>query len=204
MLAHAVTDLLSQLGAFDFLGGSQNKVAAAVDKEIIMFVVLRKLVVILIYFAIIILQPASAQTGQATDNIYWPSYVTYYVPLSLFLPQSLHPACSQLIEGDLPQAEDAFKTEIRLHPDDLAAYLGYLQAARAHRDGLLEGYEQAAKKNASPANAFKLGILAYYKLGEEWHNYSPEQAIEKQKLVHRHGRIEEYVPSYRTTRNAVE
>ncbi len=142
-----------------------------------------KSVCILFSLAFVISHPASAQTGQATDTVYWPGYVTAYVPLSLFLPQSLHPACNQLMQGDLAAAENAFATEIRLHPDDLAAYVGYLQAAHGHRDDLLPKYEQEAKRSKSPVSAFKLGVLAYYTLGEEWHDYSPAQATEKQRLA---------------------
>jgi|GEM_PF-2733542 len=128
-------------------------------------------------------QPAIAQTGNATDTVYWPGYVATYVPLSLFLPQSLRPACKLLTEGDLIPAENAFATELRFHPNDLAAYVGYLQAARGHRDVLLQKYEQEAKASESPVAAFKLAMLAYYQLGEQWHDYSPARATQKRYLA---------------------
>jgi len=142
-----------------------------------------KSISVLCLLALVLSLPASAQTGNAVDTVYWPGYVTTYVPLSLFLPQSLRPACNQLIQGDLAAAENAFATEIRLHPDDLAAYVGYLQAARGHRDALLQRYQQEAENSESPVNAFKLGVLAYYELGERWHDYSPARATEKQQLA---------------------
>ena len=127
-----------------------------------MFVGSWKTVCILLFLAFVISHPASAQTGQATDNVYWPGYVTASVPLSLFLPQSLRPACNLLTKGDLTSAENAFAAEIRLHPDDLAAYVGYLQATHGHRADLLQNYEQEAKRSKSPVSAFKLvGRLAH-------------------------------------------
>lgn len=101
-----------------------------------------------------------------TDGVYFPGYVLYPAPLSEFVPPYLHQACERLMSGDLPLAEKAFAQEIRHHPNDLGAILGFLQAAHGHRDGLLPQYQQDVIKNPTPANHFKLGVLAWYMFGD--------------------------------------
>ncbi len=108
-----------------------------------------------------------AQASNLTDGTYFPGYISYQVPLSLFAPARMAPACAMLQRGELDKAEHVFALETHQHPEDLAAYVGFLQAAQGHRDAYLSQYQQDVRAEDSAANEFKLGMLAYYIRAEQ-------------------------------------
>ncbi len=119
-----------------------------------------------------------------TDGVYFPAYVEYPDPLSDFVPPYLHQTCDMLKAGNLPVAEKAFAEEMRKHPDDLAAIIGFLQAAHGHRDGLLPQYRKEFATNPTPANQFKLGLLEFYMYGEyELHSPFSAYTMKLRKLA---------------------
>lgn len=125
---------------------------------------------------------ASAQVRLPTDSVYFPGYVNSEVPLALFVPPHLSPACVALQKGNLNVAEKAFAREIQQRPNNLAAHIGLLQAVRGRRDALLPQYQQEAARTGSATDEFKLGLLAWYLLGQIWQDHSKEAQSEKQKL----------------------
>lgn len=126
---------------------------------------------------------ALAQSGQPTDNVYYPGYVAYKFPVVWLVRPDLRPACGALQRNDLVTAEEAFRQGVGRHPDDLAAYLGLLQAARGVRDTYLTDYQQDAKNEDTAPNNFKLGVLALYMFGERLTDYRSQAKSEKQKLA---------------------
>ena len=119
---------------------------------------------------------AQGPRGWPTDNVYYPGYVDVeLMPLDLFVPKTLHHACIQLEAGDLVATRDTFSAYIQSHLDELAPYVGYLQAMRGNRASLLSAYEKAANKNKSAVNEFRLGVLAFYLMGERYLNGSDSQ-----------------------------
>lgn len=128
-------------------------------------------------------QAAQAQNGVATDEVYFPGYAAVGgVSLAAFVPQSLRPACAALQNGDLASAEKAFAEEMRHRPGDMAAVIGYLQAARSHRDALLGPYLQEETASHSPAAHFKLGVLAFYMFGARRQHGQAETAKQPEVL----------------------
>lgn len=127
--------------------------------------------------------PTSAQTGQILDNTYYPGYVAYALPLAWLVQPDLRPACAALQRNDLETAEKAFRSGIARHPEDLAAYVGLLQAMRGVRDTYLTDYQQDVKAEDTAANEFKLGVLAWYMFGERMPDYRPQAQKEKRRLA---------------------
>lgn len=115
---------------------------------------------------------ASVEILKPVDNVYYPGYIDVGIPLSTFAPARLKPVCDSLIKGDDVTATNSFKEEIDQHPNDFAAYIGYLQSIGHGRDILLKSYKQEAKNNPSAVNTFKLGVLALYLSGENMRSIS--------------------------------
>lgn len=110
---------------------------------------------------------ADGQSKNDWEAPYYRGYVGYKTPLSLFVAPTLLPACAALERHDLATAEQAFAMEVQQHPDNLAAWLGLLQATRGHRDGWLPRFMAEVKTNPTAANHFKLGLLAWYQYAEK-------------------------------------
>lgn len=119
---------------------------------------------------------------QVVNNRYVPGYVDYPTEIALFVPAGLTPACSALKRGEFLIARKVFANEIRLHPDDLAASLGFLQSARDQWDDLLPQYQNEVKKHDSVASEFRLGVLAWYIQGEPSVGFSVTSGGKRQRL----------------------
>ena len=111
-----------------------------------------------------------------TDSVYVPGYVDFALTLDEFLPKSMAPACQDLEQGNLKDAEPKFATALKKEPDDPALIIGFLQAARGHRDALLNSYVQAERASHSEGNEFRLAVLAYYMIDERWDKGQPSPA----------------------------
>lgn len=105
-----------------------------------------------------------------TDFVYFPSCVSYRVALKTFSAPSMASACDLLKQERLTEAEPLFRAQTQKHPEDLVAWIGFLQAARGHRDQLLPRYQQEAAAAPTEVNEFKLGLLAFYMYGEVYMN----------------------------------
>lgn len=114
-----------------------------------------------------------------TDAVYHPGYASNKTILDLFLPASLKEANGNLKSGNLSASEKDFGLEISRHPDDLAAYVGLLQASRGKRDTLFPQYQTDEKSSPNLTNEFKLGVLAFYLFGEGLQSSSPSSAREQ-------------------------
>jgi len=112
----------------------------------------------------------AAWAFRPTDFVYFPGCVSYRVALKTFSAPGMAPACDLLKQERLTEAEPLFRAQTQRHPDDLTAWIGFLQAARGHRDQLLPQYQQEAAASPTEANEFKLGLLAFYMYGETYTN----------------------------------
>lgn len=124
---------------------------------------------ILVVFACVLLAPA-ARALRPTDSVYFPGYVSFRVALKTFSTPDMAQACDLLEQGRLTEAERLFQAQTQKHPDDLTSWIGFLQAARGHRDQLLPQYEKEAADSHTAASEFKLGLLAFYMYGEKYMN----------------------------------
>jgi hypothetical protein len=132
----------------------------------------RVLAVLLTAFGIAATVPAVA-----ANDVCRPGYVNYNIPLSTFAAPELAPACSLLQSGDLADARTQFDRYLHDHPGDPSAIVGSIQAATgdpAYATTLLKQYEDADQREASPANDLKLGLTAFYALGDEFRETGPD------------------------------
>ncbi len=117
---------------------------------------------------------AAAQTTYGWEQASYPGYVSEYTPLSLFVAPVLLPACDALQKRDLAKAEQIFAAETRQHPNNLAAWLGLLQAARDHRDQWMPKFMTEVRTSPTATNHFKLGLLSWYQYVEKSFAASPK------------------------------
>ncbi len=114
------------------------------------------------------------------NNAYYQGYIDFPLPLSKFAPHYLYPACAALKNGNLSVAKKAFAEEMRRHPTDYVATIGFLQSVRIHLRQLLPQYEKDVRLNPSVFNQFKLGVLAVYVFKKYYQNVVLTPGIKEQ------------------------
>ena len=139
-----------------------------------------RLFLILLFF----LWPAlvMGQIRQPTEAVD-PGFINYSALLSLFVSPKLLPACEALKKGNLSEAETAFAAAVKQNPDDLAARLGLLQAAKDRRHAWLLKYRREAQEHPSAANDFTVGVLAWYNFAEKAFDSSKDAEEAKKQLA---------------------
>lgn len=83
-------------------------------------------------------------------------------PLSLFLPERITKAHPNLF-ASASEARPILEREVREHPDDLAAWVGYLQTIPEQWGKLIAPYQKEAKEKDTVVAHFKLGVLLLYR-----------------------------------------
>lgn len=145
---------------------------------------MRILLLTLALLACFFVSAAYAQVEKPTDNVYFPGYVMEAAhPLASFVPETLHPACATLMQGDFAAAAISFQPYVTSHPDELAPWIGYLQAIRGKRNALLPLYQKQAASKPTVANEFKLGVLAFYLFGERYTDGTKQGQARKTMLA---------------------
>ena len=137
-----------------------------------MYLTNKKIPIVLFILAIILLNSGNRLEAQKSillsgkeqniNQVFLPGYINFRIPLSLFLPLDLKSAASALQGNKREIAAKAFARGIIVHPKDLAAYVGYLQAVPEQWDTLFQVYQKDAIRKPSPENQFKLGLVAFY------------------------------------------
>lgn len=125
----------------------------------------------------------SAAPLHVVYNRYIPGYVDYPTEISFFAPPGLVTACDALKRGEYDVARPIFANEIRLHPGDFAASLGFLQTASEQWNRLLPLYQKAVKEHDGAANEFRLGVLAWYIQGSPSVGFNMAKAGKRQQLA---------------------
>ncbi len=126
----------------------------------------------------------SAQAAPLAKRVFMPGYIDYPVSLALFLSPKMRPACETLQKGNLTAARKAFASEILQHPNNLAAYVGLLQATSSQEYAeLLPQYVNQAELSSLSADEFKLGVLAWYMLLERRQEGAGKEETEMRKLA---------------------
>ena len=128
---------------------------------------------------------SSTNAPKMIDHAYVPGYVDEgYISLTVFLPSRLDGAVKMLQKHQFAKAEPAFAQEMKAHPGDLAAVLGYLQSIPGRWDALMPEYRREAQAHPHSVTAlFKLGVLASYIFGERGYPTSDDAPPEAHKLL---------------------